>query len=163
MLAASAPVPSSAASVPTHQTTDTDPFVLYARSLHDYTLGLWTESRRVAEEKARNKAATAPSSTRDKPDPPQGQANGWIFRRWKKLSVYRYCPSTYDSLTTLVIRSTRPSREPSTPCIPLGFWWCCHEGKGPGEDNVRIYGTTCPLYTISHTRPHRARQVQTHA
>ncbi|KAI6008398.1 hypothetical protein F5J12DRAFT_828495 [Pisolithus orientalis] len=34
-----------------------DPFLSYSRSLHDYTLRLWTESRRVAEEKARNKAA----------------------------------------------------------------------------------------------------------
>ncbi|TFY67326.1 hypothetical protein EVJ58_g1702 [Rhodofomes roseus] len=34
-----------------------DPFVLYAQSLHDYTLRLWTESRRVAEEKARARAA----------------------------------------------------------------------------------------------------------
>jgi len=36
---------------------DIDPFVLYAQSLHDYTLRLWTESRRVAEEKARARAA----------------------------------------------------------------------------------------------------------
>ncbi|KAH9944019.1 uncharacterized protein BXZ73DRAFT_21942, partial [Epithele typhae] len=36
---------------------DADPFVTYARSLHDYTLRLWTESRRMAEEKARLKAA----------------------------------------------------------------------------------------------------------
>lgn len=36
---------------------EADPFVLYARSLHDYTLRLWTESRRIAEEKARLKAA----------------------------------------------------------------------------------------------------------
>ncbi|KAI6047841.1 hypothetical protein EDC04DRAFT_2555826 [Pisolithus marmoratus] len=34
-----------------------DPFVSYSRSIHDYTLRLWTESRRVAEEKARNKDA----------------------------------------------------------------------------------------------------------
>ncbi|KII93955.1 hypothetical protein PLICRDRAFT_695029 [Plicaturopsis crispa FD-325 SS-3] len=34
-----------------------DPFVVYSRSLHDYTLRLWTESRRLAEEKARAKAA----------------------------------------------------------------------------------------------------------
>ncbi|KAK0208656.1 hypothetical protein DFS33DRAFT_1304879 [Desarmillaria ectypa] len=31
---------------------DVDPFVLYSRSLHDYTLHLWTESRRVVEEEA---------------------------------------------------------------------------------------------------------------
>lgn len=32
-----------------------DPFVDYSRSLHDYTLRLWTESRRLAEEKLRAK------------------------------------------------------------------------------------------------------------
>ncbi|KZT30912.1 hypothetical protein NEOLEDRAFT_1032005, partial [Neolentinus lepideus HHB14362 ss-1] len=32
------------------------PLALYSRSLHDYTLRLWTESRRVAEEKSRQKA-----------------------------------------------------------------------------------------------------------
>ena len=30
-----------------------DPFVLYARSLHDYTLHLWMESRRQTEERVR--------------------------------------------------------------------------------------------------------------
>lgn len=34
-----------------------NPFVVYSRSLHDYTLRLWTESRRIAEEKAAMKAA----------------------------------------------------------------------------------------------------------
>ncbi|PBL00691.1 hypothetical protein ARMGADRAFT_1006831 [Armillaria gallica] len=29
-----------------------DPFILYSRSLRDYTLHLWTESRRVVEEEA---------------------------------------------------------------------------------------------------------------
>ena len=41
---------------------DIDPFVLYAQSLHDYTLRLWTESRRVAEEKARARAAEIASA-----------------------------------------------------------------------------------------------------
>jgi len=36
-----------------------DPFVLYARSLHNYTLGLWTETRRIAEEKARARQLAA--------------------------------------------------------------------------------------------------------
>ncbi|KAK0481822.1 hypothetical protein IW261DRAFT_1104295 [Armillaria novae-zelandiae] len=31
---------------------DVDPFILYSRSLRDYTLHLWTESRRVVEEEA---------------------------------------------------------------------------------------------------------------
>ncbi|KAI6161436.1 hypothetical protein EDD17DRAFT_1481726 [Pisolithus thermaeus] len=46
-----------------------DPFLSYSRSLHDYTLRLWTESRRVAEEEARNKA-----TRRDVGDP----------SRWRK-------------------------------------------------------------------------------
>ncbi|KAF9229032.1 hypothetical protein BS17DRAFT_670051, partial [Gyrodon lividus] len=33
-----------------------DPFVSYSKALHDYTLRLWTESRRIAEEKARSRA-----------------------------------------------------------------------------------------------------------
>ena len=37
--------------------SDQNPLATYARSLHDYTLRLWTESRRVAEEKAMQKAA----------------------------------------------------------------------------------------------------------
>ncbi|KAG2088255.1 hypothetical protein BD769DRAFT_1313852, partial [Suillus cothurnatus] len=32
-----------------------DPLILYSKTLHDYTLELWTESRRVAEEKAKRK------------------------------------------------------------------------------------------------------------
>ncbi|KIK96555.1 hypothetical protein PAXRUDRAFT_825835 [Paxillus rubicundulus Ve08.2h10] len=34
---------------------DNDPFVSYSQALHDYTLRLWTESRRIAEEKARKR------------------------------------------------------------------------------------------------------------
>ncbi|EMD41862.1 hypothetical protein CERSUDRAFT_79483 [Gelatoporia subvermispora B] len=45
---------------PTNRTEpEADPFVLYAQSLHDYTLQLWIESRRIAEEKAHTKAAAA--------------------------------------------------------------------------------------------------------
>ena len=37
----------------TSQPTETvDPIILYSRSLHEYTLRLWTESRRVAEQNA---------------------------------------------------------------------------------------------------------------
>ncbi|PPQ90940.1 hypothetical protein CVT25_008252 [Psilocybe cyanescens] len=32
-----------------------DSLTLYTRSLHNYTLALWTESRRIAEEKARGR------------------------------------------------------------------------------------------------------------
>lgn len=39
------------------QSNETDPFVVYARSLHDYTLKLWTESIRLSEEKSRNRAS----------------------------------------------------------------------------------------------------------
>lgn len=35
----------------------TDPFVSYTRALHDYTLRLWTESRRAVDEKAQGKEA----------------------------------------------------------------------------------------------------------
>ncbi|OAX38387.1 hypothetical protein K503DRAFT_654822, partial [Rhizopogon vinicolor AM-OR11-026] len=34
-----------------------DTVISYSKTLHDYTLKLWTESRRVAEEKARLKLA----------------------------------------------------------------------------------------------------------
>jgi len=37
--------------------SSTDPLILYAKSLHDYTLRQWAESRRLAEEKARVMAA----------------------------------------------------------------------------------------------------------
>ncbi|KAG0702752.1 hypothetical protein DFH29DRAFT_781197, partial [Suillus ampliporus] len=46
------------ASVPMSKSTsnfEQDPFISYSKTLHDYTLNLWTESRRVAEEKARLK------------------------------------------------------------------------------------------------------------
>ena len=53
---------------------ETDPFVLYARSLHDYTLKLWTESRKVAEEKSRQKKAlrTRPLAQDGKHEGPSG-------------------------------------------------------------------------------------------
>ena len=34
---------------------EADPFVLYAKSLHDYTLKLWTESIRLSEERSRGR------------------------------------------------------------------------------------------------------------
>ncbi|GBE77650.1 hypothetical protein SCP_0105300 [Sparassis crispa] len=49
--------PPPANPAPTRSEGDVDPFVLYTQSLHDYTLQLWTESRRLAEEKARIRAA----------------------------------------------------------------------------------------------------------
>jgi hypothetical protein len=39
---------------PASYNTD-DPLVLYTRSLHDHTLSQWAETRRVAEEKARER------------------------------------------------------------------------------------------------------------
>ncbi|KAG6333056.1 hypothetical protein ID866_6033 [Astraeus odoratus] len=56
---------------------DNDPFLSYSRSLHDYTLRLWTESRRLAEEKARNNAARtdeALSRRRKELDPSASQS-----------------------------------------------------------------------------------------
>ncbi|KAL7285227.1 hypothetical protein PYCCODRAFT_1434448 [Trametes coccinea BRFM310] len=57
MLAASSSSPTT--NTTTQRAGEADPFIQYARSLHDYTLRLWTESRRIAEEKARLKAAAA--------------------------------------------------------------------------------------------------------
>jgi hypothetical protein len=59
-------VDESKTSLPTNKTTD--PFVLYTRSLHDYTLRLWTETRRIAEERRRAQqleASSMPSSQRE--------------------------------------------------------------------------------------------------
>ena len=47
--------------------TESDPFATYARSLHDYTLRLWTDSIRDAEEKARS-----PSQSKDVAEMRQG-------------------------------------------------------------------------------------------
>ncbi|KAI0681661.1 hypothetical protein C8T65DRAFT_517193, partial [Cerioporus squamosus] len=59
MLATSSVPPATTSVHQQQHVGESDPFVLYARSLHDYTLRLWTESRRIAEEKARIKAAAA--------------------------------------------------------------------------------------------------------
>ncbi|KAF8963913.1 hypothetical protein BDZ97DRAFT_1758291 [Flammula alnicola] len=42
---------------------DHDPLAQYTRSLHDYTLALWTESRRIAEEKARAQQIEQPGAS----------------------------------------------------------------------------------------------------
>ncbi|KAG1908344.1 uncharacterized protein F5891DRAFT_937906, partial [Suillus fuscotomentosus] len=44
-----------------------DPLISYSKTLHDYTLELWTESRRVAEEKARRKLARTEEEARKQP------------------------------------------------------------------------------------------------
>ncbi|KAI0361160.1 hypothetical protein OH77DRAFT_1468414 [Trametes cingulata] len=69
MLATKSSVPTP--NTPNQRAGESDPFVLYARSLHDYTLRLWTESRRIAEEKARVKAAAAASAVRSHANSPQ--------------------------------------------------------------------------------------------
>jgi hypothetical protein len=49
---------SSSSTVSTPQEVDghsIDPIVLYSRSLYDYTLNLWTEFQKVAEEKTRER------------------------------------------------------------------------------------------------------------
>ncbi|EIW86934.1 hypothetical protein CONPUDRAFT_79138 [Coniophora puteana RWD-64-598 SS2] len=51
----SSPDPSSNSVIASSVQSDKDPFVLYSQALHTYTLRLWTESRRLAEEKAREK------------------------------------------------------------------------------------------------------------
>lgn len=50
-----------------------DPLVTYSRSLHDYTLRLWTESRRVAEEKAQARVAEREAEQRTHNDLPQNK------------------------------------------------------------------------------------------
>ncbi|KAH0838125.1 hypothetical protein J3R83DRAFT_6375 [Lanmaoa asiatica] len=51
-------------SQPAHSRAGNDPFVSYSQALHDYTLHLWTESRRTAEEKARSRAARKEETSR---------------------------------------------------------------------------------------------------
>lgn len=48
-----------------------DPLALYTRSLHDYTLRLWSESRRLAEENARAQETVQQTQ---QPDIPQTKA-----------------------------------------------------------------------------------------
>lgn len=50
-------------------TFDQDPLTLYSKTLHDYTLQLWTESRRVAEEKAKRKLARMEEETTPRNSP----------------------------------------------------------------------------------------------
>ncbi|KAF8560147.1 hypothetical protein OG21DRAFT_1502488 [Imleria badia] len=63
-------------SQPANSSTRDDPIVSYSQSLHDYTLRLWTESRRIAEEKARSRAARKEEASRrrreiEAPHPPE--------------------------------------------------------------------------------------------
>ncbi|KAM5531890.1 hypothetical protein V8D89_014444 [Ganoderma adspersum] len=76
MLATSS-LPSPSTGVPHQHAGETDPFVTYSRSLHDYTLRLWTESRRIAEEKARGKAAAATSGNQN-PPPQKREESGTV-------------------------------------------------------------------------------------
>lgn len=52
---------------PSHPGNDADPFVLYSRSLHDYTLKLWTESIRVSQERSRERSAAKGAKRRGTP------------------------------------------------------------------------------------------------
>ena len=68
LLLSAFPVLSGSAAVPMSTVTSTsnfeqDPFILYSKTLHDYTLKLWTESRRAAEERARLKLARREEET----------------------------------------------------------------------------------------------------
>ncbi|KAF8140479.1 hypothetical protein EV363DRAFT_1207104 [Boletus edulis] len=51
-------------SQPASSNARNDPIVSYSQALHDYTLHLWTESRRMAEEKARCRAARKEDAAR---------------------------------------------------------------------------------------------------
>lgn len=68
MLATPSTIPPVATPSQHAEDADADPFVLYARSLHDYTLRLWTESRRIAEEKSRIRAAAGGPAAKTKGD-----------------------------------------------------------------------------------------------
>ncbi|KIK07361.1 hypothetical protein K443DRAFT_673616 [Laccaria amethystina LaAM-08-1] len=46
-------------------TETTDPIILYSRSLHEYTLRLWTESRRVAEQNSKRREAEAKKASEE--------------------------------------------------------------------------------------------------
>ncbi|OBZ68601.1 hypothetical protein A0H81_11653 [Grifola frondosa] len=58
----------------THNVADADAFIDYARSVHDYTLHLWTESRRIAEEKAQNRVIAVKSVKRQNSQKEEGGA-----------------------------------------------------------------------------------------
>ncbi len=68
LAAASVPAANAKTTSQQQHAGETDPLVLYARSLHDYTLRLWTESRRIAEEKARSKAAAFAATDNNRAD-----------------------------------------------------------------------------------------------
>lgn len=59
----------------------TDPLILYSRSLHKYTLALWTESRRLAEEKARiQQARRRPVSYQHSTEPAEATKSDKIHK-----------------------------------------------------------------------------------
>lgn len=53
---------------------EADPFVLYAKSLHDYTLKLWTESIRLSEERGRGRMIAKPVRRKGDMQRTNGQA-----------------------------------------------------------------------------------------
>lgn len=64
--------------VPVPVDDENDPLVIYSRNLHDYTLRLWAESRRAAEQQrqrymASYMSAAAPTSQTQQPQPSKGQ------------------------------------------------------------------------------------------
>ena len=73
MLATSQP---SVPTTPSYYTTEEDPFVSYARSLHDYTLRLWMDSRRQAEERAQARATKISQDLIDRKTAGHGSRSG---------------------------------------------------------------------------------------
>lgn len=65
-----------------------DPLTSYTRSLYNYTLALWTESRRVAEEKARAQGGT---------DTPVGYPQPEVGKEKQKDESAQTPPSTSSS------------------------------------------------------------------
>ena len=55
---------------PVDPSSNTDPLVLYSRSLRDYTLRLWMESRKQAEERVRARAHKKHQGASAKPSMP---------------------------------------------------------------------------------------------
>ncbi|KAH9486373.1 hypothetical protein JR316_0000437 [Psilocybe cubensis] len=90
---------------PNSQPTDNtlDSLALYTRSLHNYTLALWTESRRIAEEKARSEGSpTVQSSSVHSPTSNEIK---------EKIEVLQLTPSTSSVDTDVLAPTNHPDAD----------------------------------------------------
>ncbi|KAL4069810.1 hypothetical protein V8B97DRAFT_637076 [Scleroderma yunnanense] len=94
-----------------------DPFVSYSRALHDYTLGLWTESRRVAEEKARNK-----TTRRDEEASRRRKEFESFVSQPQRSTTHIDCPHTVHSIVS------QTSYNNSTPSCHIPALTCRKHG-----------------------------------